>query len=178
MTTDFRLPSYRPCSECGVDCNFGSKDEPCWGDVTVVSDFGDEEEIHACEGHVVLNYRKPDDPLDQKAVHSNSEAEVSGGNQIGSGGAARATVCFSGGTPGCGGAGGTGKTSIRLIEKTELIPFRERWICTQSGCLGEMKATGLSHPSYLHRCSKCGAMDHADEEYPRIVYEEKKPEAK
>jgi hypothetical protein len=38
-----RLPSYRPCPHTGQECPFGTAAEPCWGPVTMWSDFFDEE---------------------------------------------------------------------------------------------------------------------------------------
>jgi hypothetical protein len=54
-----RLPSYRACRYCGMDCPFVVAGEPCWGEVQVTSDFADSEEIHTCEGHATYHYRSP-----------------------------------------------------------------------------------------------------------------------
>jgi hypothetical protein len=65
-----RLPSYRPCPHTGQECPFGTAAEPCWGPVTMWSDFFDEERLYCCDGHswgVGIPYRPSAEPGDREA---------------------------------------------------------------------------------------------------------------
>lgn len=69
----WRLPSYRTADCCpGLQCHSGySRQRPCWGQTTVVDEWGSEETywVHACEGHAEIvcavgGYKSSDRPED------------------------------------------------------------------------------------------------------------------
>jgi hypothetical protein len=48
------LKSYGKKRCCGADCDLGTPQKPCWGNVKVVDELYTEDDyvwIHACEGH-------------------------------------------------------------------------------------------------------------------------------
>ena len=68
----FRLPSYRIAECCGIDCQHGTLDGPCWGQCGVVDEDGGEDDftfIHACKGHEDYcgEYKPPTDPANLAA---------------------------------------------------------------------------------------------------------------
>lgn len=44
--------SYRPCPQCGADCNLlGQGPGQCWGNVELWDYDEDGSELHVCRGH-------------------------------------------------------------------------------------------------------------------------------
>lgn len=58
---------YRVCPYCGAGCPFATDGQPCWGEVRVVSDFTDDEVVHACEGHATFYYQPR--PVEEDVAH-------------------------------------------------------------------------------------------------------------
>ncbi len=67
-----KLPSYQPCPCSGSECHLGTETEPCWGTVTLWSDFFEEERLYTCEGHSFSMshvYEKSTYPQDQEKMN-------------------------------------------------------------------------------------------------------------
>jgi len=76
---DVKLGKISRC--CGCRCPFGTKEEPCWGDVNVVDETPDGEGgwdwVHACEGHQYTasggEYLEPETDEDKATLRENDE---------------------------------------------------------------------------------------------------------
>lgn len=61
------------------------------------------------------------------------------------------------------------------ITEESVVPIRQRWMCPENGCDGEMIYNGTMWPmsplGYHHICSKCGiGLAISGEHYPSIKY--------